>query len=219
MRHVSHELKTPLTALKEGVSLLREEVPGPLGEGQREVVDILQHNVRALQEQIESLLTLNEAAFDARRLQRAPVRLKRLLAGVVQRRELHSQARQLTVRVEAPDQSMMLDAEKMSVVLDNLLSNAIDFSPENGEVRLSVSRIDGLWRFECIDQGPGVAEEDRQRIFDPFVQGQRVAPAPRQGSGVGLSIVRELVRAMGGRVYLVPQERGAHFCVELPDEQ
>jgi len=64
-----------------------------------------------------------------------------------------------------------------------------------------------------------VAEEDRQRIFDPFVQGQRVAPAPRQGSGVGLSIVRELVRAMGGRVYLVPQERGAHFCVELPDEQ
>lgn len=219
LRHVSHELKTPLTALKEGVSLLREEVPGPLGEGQREVVDILQHNVRALQEQIESLLTLNEAAFDARRLQRAPVRLKRLLAGVVQRRELHSQARQLTVRVEAPDQSMMLDAEKMSVVLDNLLSNAIDFSPENGEVRLSVSRIDGLWRFECIDQGPGVAEEDRQRIFDPFVQGQRVAPAPRQGSGVGLSIVRELVRAMGGRVYLVPQERGAHFCVELPDEQ
>jgi len=54
LRHVSHELKTPLTALKEGVSLLREEVPGPLGEGQREVVDILQHTVRVLQEQIES---------------------------------------------------------------------------------------------------------------------------------------------------------------------
>lgn len=219
LRHVSHELKTPLTALKEGVSLLREEVPGPLGEGQREVVDILQHNVRALQAQIESLLTLNEAAFDARRLQRAPVRLKRLLAGVVQRRELHSQARQLSVRIEAPDQTLLLDAEKMSVVLDNLLSNAIDFSPERGEVCLSVSRADSLWRFECIDQGPGVAEEDRQRIFDPFVQGQRAAPAPRQGSGVGLSIVRELVRAMGGRVYLVPQERGAHFCVELPDAQ
>lgn len=219
LRHVSHELKTPLTALKEGVALLREEVPGPLGEGQREVVDILQHNVRALQEQIESLLTLNAAAFDARRLQLAPVRLKKLLAGVVQRRELHSQARQLNVVVEAPDLMPMLDAEKMSVILDNLLSNAIDFSPECGEVRLSASLVDGLWRFECQDQGPGVAEEDRQRIFDPFVQGQRLAPAPRQGSGVGLSIVRELVRAMGGRVYLVPQERGAHFCVELPDEQ
>lgn len=219
LRHVSHELKTPLTALKEGVSLLREEVPGPLAAGQREVVDILQHNVGSLQEQIESLLTLNAAAFEARRLQIGPVRLHRLLASVVQRRELHSQSRQLDIVIDAPDDIAMLDAEKMTVILDNLLSNAIDFSPEHGMIRLSVSHVDGLWRFECLDQGPGVAEEDRQRIFDPFVQGQRMAPAPRQGSGVGLSIVRELVRAMGGAAYLVPEATGAHFCVEIPDEQ
>lgn len=219
LRHVSHELKTPLTALKEGVSLLREEVPGPLAAGQREVVDILQHNVGSLQEQIESLLTLNAASFEARRLQIAPVRLPRLLGAVVQRRELHSQSRQLKIIIEAPEAVAMLDAEKMSVVLDNLISNAIDFSPEQGEIRLSVSQADGLWRFDCIDQGPGVAEEDRQRIFDPFVQGQRMAPAPRQGSGVGLSIVRELLRAMGGAVYLLPQATGAHFRVEIPDAQ
>jgi two-component system sensor histidine kinase GlrK len=218
LRHVSHELKTPLTALKEGVSLLREEVPGPLAAGQREVVDILQHNVLSLQEQIESLLTLNAAAFEARRLQIAPTRLNKLLAGVVQRRELHSQSRQLKVVIDATDETAMLDAEKMAVVLDNLLSNAIDFSPNNGVVRLTVGHVDGFWRFECIDQGPGVAEEDRQRIFDPFVQGQRMAPAPRQGSGVGLSIVRELVRAMGGSVFLVPQDAGAHFRVDIPDE-
>lgn len=219
LRHVSHELKTPLTALREGISLLREEVPGQLASGQREVVDILQHNVRSLQEQIESLLTLNAAAFEARRLQIAPVKPRKLLAAVVQRRELHSQSRQLKVFVEAADEVAMLDADKMTVVLDNLLSNAIDFSPEGGEICLSATHADGLWRFECVDQGPGVAEEDRQRIFDPFVQGQRMAPAPRQGSGVGLSIVRELVRAMGGAVYLVPQATGAHFCVEIPDEQ
>ena len=117
------------------------------------------------------------------------------------------------------DEAAMLDAENMAIVLDNLLSNAIDFSPEQGEIRLVVRHADGLWRFDCIDQGPGIADEDRQRIFDPFVQGQRMAPAPRQGSGVGLSIVRELVRAMGGAVYLVPQSTGAHFCVEIPDEQ
>lgn len=219
LRHVSHELKTPLTALKEGVSLLREEVPGQLAAGQREVVDILQHNVVSLQEQIESLLTLNAAAFEARRLQIAPVKLQRLLDTVVQRRELHSQSRQLDIVIEVPDETAMLDAEKMTVILDNLLSNAIDFSPEHGMIRFSVTHVDGLWRFDCLDQGPGVAEEDRLRIFDPFVQGQRMAPAPRQGSGVGLSIVRELVRAMGGAVYLVPEATGAHFCVEIPDEQ
>ena len=219
LRHVSHELKTPLTALKEGISLLREEVPGQLVTGQREVVDILQHNVGSLQEQIESLLTLNAAAFEARRLQIEPVRLHRLLASVVQRRELHSQSRQLKIVIEASDEAASLDFEKMTVVLDNMLSNAIDFSPQKGEIRLSVMHIDSLWRFECIDQGPGIADEDRLRIFDPFVQGQRMAPVPRQGSGVGLSIVRELVRAMSGVVYLVPRATGAHFCVEIPDEQ
>lgn len=219
LRHVSHELKTPLTALKEGVALLREEVPGPLEDNQREVVDILQHNVVSLQQQIESLLSLNAAAFESRRLRPESVELSRLLAGVVQRRELHVQSRQLKVVIETPDDSRaMLDAEKMSVVLDNLLSNAIDFSPDGAQIRLVASRPDACLRFECIDQGPGVAEEDKQRIFDPFVQGQRSAPAQRQGSGVGLSIVRELVRAMGGKVSLLPAEKGAHFCVELPDE-
>ncbi len=219
LRHVSHELKTPLTALKEGISLLREEVPGPLATGQREVVDILQHNVGSLQRQIESLLTLNATAFEARHLQIVPVRLPHLLAAVAQRRELHSQSRQVRVAIEASEETAMLDAEKMTVVLDNLLSNAIDFSPEGGEIRLVVRHADGIWRFECIDQGPGVAADDSLRIFDPFVQGQRLAPAPRQGSGVGLSIVRELVRAMSGAVYLLPETAGAHFCVEIPDAQ
>lgn len=220
LRHVSHELKTPLTALKEGVALLREEVPGPLGENQREVVDILQHNVVSLQQQIESLLSLNAAAFEARRIRATRVELPKFMASVVQRREFHAQSRRLKVLIETPALSkVMLDAEKMSVVLDNLLSNAIDFSPDGGEVRLMVNRSDSCLRFECIDQGPGVATEDMQRIFNPFVQGQRQAPAQRQGSGVGLSIVRELVRAMGGKVWLLPSEKGAHFCVELPDVQ
>ncbi|MDP3539571.1 MAG: ATP-binding protein [Azonexus sp.] len=220
LRHVSHELKTPLTALKEGVALLKEEVPGPLGENQREVVDILQHNVAGLQLQIESLLSLNGAAFEARRLKLESVELQKFMAGVVQRREFHAQSRQLKVLVETPDRAnAILDIDKMGVVLDNLLSNAIDFSPEGASVRLVVTRHDDCLSFECIDQGPGVAPEDRQRIFDPFVQGQREAPAQRQGSGVGLSIVRELVRAMGGTVSLLATETGAHFCVELPDEK
>lgn len=219
LRHVSHELKTPLTALKEGVALLREEVPGPLGENQREVVEILQHNVTGLQHQIESLLSLNAAAFEARRLELQKVDLPVFMDNVVQRRDFHAQSKQLTVLVDTSGQThAVLDPEKMSVVLDNLLSNAIDFSPDGGEVRLVVSRLAKGLRFDCIDQGPGVAPQDVQRIFDPFVQGQREAPTPRQGSGVGLSIVRELVRAMGGTVVLLPAERGAHFCVELPDE-
>lgn len=219
LRHVSHELKTPLTALKEGVALLQDEVLGDLGENQREVVEILQHNVANLQQQIESLLSLNAAVFEARSLQPARVELARLIQRIVQRRELHAQSRQVSVAVELGDLAVaVLDEEKLSVVLDNLLSNAIDFSPPGGVVRLVVRRGEAGLRFECIDEGPGIAPEDRQRIFDPFVQGRQAAPAPRRGSGVGLSIVRELVRVMGGQSGLESAERGAHFFVELPDE-
>lgn len=219
LRHVSHELKTPLTALREGVSLLQEEVPGELGEAQREVVEILQHNVISLQRQIESLLSLNSASFDARQLQYAPVALPALLADAVRRRDLHAQARQLRLKVEAADVTVSADAEKLGVVLDNLLSNAIDFSPEGGEIRLLARHENGSLTLECADRGAGVAPEDVERIFEPFVQGQRRAPSPRRGSGVGLSIVRELVRAMGGTVGLRPSGRGARFYVEIPDEK
>ncbi|HRC60260.1 MAG TPA: ATP-binding protein, partial [Candidatus Propionivibrio aalborgensis] len=74
----------------------------------------------------------------------------------------------------------------------------------------------------CIDKGPGIAAEDVERIFEPFVQGTRASPAPRKGSGVGLSIVRELMAAMGGRVLLAPcsgDATGANFQIEVPCER
>ncbi len=219
LRHVSHELKTPLTALREGVALLQEEVPGPLGIAQQEVVTILQNNVMGLQRQIEGLLSLNAAAFESNHLVRQSVGLRDFLAETARRRELHSQARQLTLSIEAPDEQVAIDAEKVAVIIDNLLSNAIDFSPDGGEIRLLAGIGDGKLRIECIDQGPGVADEDQERIFEPFVQGRRKASAPRQGSGVGLSIVRELARAMGAQVSLLPSTVGAHFLVEIPDEK
>ena len=217
LRHVSHELKTPLTALREGVALLQEEIAGPLTASQREVADILDSNARSLQGHIESLLRLNAVSLGARRVHRRPVNLKRLLGEIVQERELQVQARRLQVQSTAPSTSVLLDADKLRVIVDNLLSNAIDFSPDGGIVRIE-AKLDGpRLCLTCIDQGPGIAEEDAQRIFAPFVQGQRPAPMPRQGSGVGLSIVRELVTVMGGQIRVAaPGSAGAHFEIELP---
>ena len=171
----------------------------------------------ALQRQIEGLLRLNAAAFESSRVLRRPVAIRDFLAKATQRRELHSQARQLTLRIEATDRVVPVDAEKLAVIVDNLLSNAIDFSPDCGEIRLLATLDNGNLRLECVDQGPGVAEEDVERIFEPFVQGRRKPSAPRLGSGVGLSIVRELARAMGGCAGVLPGPAGAHFYVEIPD--
>lgn len=217
LRHVSHELKTPLTALREGVALLHEEIAGPLDGAQREVVEILDTNARSLQGHIESLLRLNAVSLGARRLHRRPVDLRRLFDEAVQDRELQIQVRRLQVVTDVPAERGLLDADKLRVVLDNLLSNAVDFSPDGGTIQLR-ARIEGERLFiACIDQGPGVAAEDAERIFAPFVQGHRPPPVERQGSGVGLSIVRELISVMDGKIQLLSADSaGAHFEIALP---
>ena len=218
LRHVSHELKTPLTALKEGVALMREEVPGELTPAQQEIVLILEHNVSTLQQQIEGLLRLNAAGGMAAGEGRELVPVSDCLAGVVQRRELHAQARRVAVVIEGePMPTLLVDGERLGIILDNLLSNALDFSPPDSTVELRYWQRDGGLFIECRDQGPGIAEEDMERIFEPFIQGRRAPPMPRQGGGVGLSIVRELVQAMRGTVKVVAAPVGAHFLVELPN--
>jgi two-component system sensor histidine kinase GlrK len=222
LRHISHELKTPLAALREGVALLHEEVVGPLNSDQHEVVAILEHNTGVLQRQIEDLLRYHATVFEFARLQKRRVSLRELLTGVVEAQRLQLQASGLRVEIEcgAGDQ-VRLDPDKLRVALGNLLANAILFSPEGSEIRLLAARAgevgDRLF-IECIDQGPGVAAADAERIFDPFVQGRRRPAAGPQGSGVGLAIVREVAAAHGGRVTLLPSAHGAHFRMDLPYE-
>jgi two-component system, NtrC family, sensor histidine kinase GlrK len=174
-----------------------------------------------LQGHIESLLRLNAIASDARRLQHRPLAIDQLIADVVRGRELQIQARKLSVECAVPAATCRLDGEKLQVALDNLLSNAIDFSPEGALIRLEAKIAGQRLQVACIDQGTGVAAEDAERIFEPFVQGRRAPPAPRQGSGIGLSIVRELTSAMGGSVHVVAGEAGsgATFEIELPFER
>lgn len=215
LRHVSHELKTPLTALREGIALLEEEVVGRLDAGQREIVDILQHNVLTLQRHIESLLRLNAVTLEASHLNLQPLNINALLNDVIRYRDLQLQARGLHVDCQAPAITRTLDGEKLRVIIDNLLSNAIDFSPEGSTIRLNANLTDKRLRITCADEGPGIAPEDAERIFEPFTQGIRPPPTPRQGSGIGLSIVREMTSAMGGTITVLPGAGGAMFQLEI----
>jgi two-component system, NtrC family, sensor histidine kinase GlrK len=218
LRHISHELKTPLAALVEGVALLEDEVAGPLGPKQHEITGILRQNTASLQNQIEDLLRYNAASFDAQHLLREPVDMAALVRRVIDSQRLQCQARSLVVMVEGGAPEIAVDAAKLSIVVSNLLSNAVRFSPEGGTVRFVLGREDGMLRLDCIDQGPGVAPADAQRVFEPFYQGERQPPGARRGNGIGLSIVREYVTAHGGTLQLLPSSPGAHFRLELPYE-
>src|SRR5205814_2201898 len=216
LRQVSHELKTPLAALREGVALLEDGVTGALSEPQREVARILRENTQSLQGRIEDLLRFNAAVFEAQRLQRRRIELRALLERVVDEQRLQSQARQLRVQVAGGPVWVEVDPDKLSTAVGNLLSNAIRFSPVGDTIRLGVSQhADGV-HIEVADAGPGVAPADRERVFEPFYRGERQPGDAARGSGIGLSIVQEFVAAHGGHVALLSDGPGARFRIEVP---
>lgn len=216
LRHVSHELKTPLAALREGVALLEEGVTGKLSESQREVARILRQNTVTLQGQIEALLRFNAAAFEARSLVRQRTELGGLLDKLIEDQSLQWKAKRLKVSVTGGPLFVDVDPEKLSMAFANLLSNAIRFSPDEGNIDISLWRTPEVARVEIWDEGPGVAETDRGRVFEPFYRGERQPPDALRGTGIGLSIVNEVVTAHGGRIELLSEGPGARFRIELP---
>ena len=226
LRHISHELKTPLASLREGVSLLEDGVAGTLSHDQREIAQILKHNTGLLQRQIEDLLRFNTAAFEARQLHRAPTNLLGLVQAQIEAQQLQWRALGLTVSATGPNPVVVVDAEKIGTAVANLLSNAIRYSPLNASVTFALRTEPGWVVLDVQDQGPGVAEADLDRIFEPFYRGERQphhtqGPDARrqEGTGIGLSIVHEYVAAHGGRIaYIAPlaDQSGAHFRLELP---
>ena len=216
LRHVSHELKTPLAALREGVSLLEDGVTGALNPAQREVAQILQQNTIALQGQIEALLRFNAAAFEARELRRQRTPLLPLIEDQIEAQRLQWQANGLTVRAEGEPLSVVVDPVKLGTALANLLSNAIRFSARGGTIAITVSSTADTARIDIDDAGPGIAEGDRDRIFEPFFRGERQPQHSVKGTGIGLSIVQEYIAAHGGRITLLPGGPGARFRIELP---
>ncbi len=216
LRHISHELKTPLASMREGVSLLEDGVAGELSHEQREIAQILRHNTALLQNQIEDLLRFNTAAFEARQLHRQTIDLLQLMEDQVDAQRLQWRARELSVTVVGEPVKIALDPEKIGTAVANLLSNAIRYSPLKGSIRLELVKFAGHVRIDFHDQGSGVAMADRERIFEPFYRGERQPQDVVRGSGIGLSIVHEYVAAHGGRVELLQDQPGAHFRIELP---
>ena len=216
LRHVSHELKTPLAALREGISLLEDGVTGALNPAQREVAQILQQNAISLQSQIEALLRFNAAAFEARDLHRQRTALLPLIEEQVEAQRLQWQAHGLQVQVEGEPLSITVDPAKLGTALANLLSNAIRFSERGGIIRFDVSGTSDTARIDISDAGPGIAEGDRDRVFEPFFRGERQPEHAVKGTGIGLSIVQEYIAAHGGRITLLPDGPGARFRITLP---
>ncbi|HYP68362.1 MAG TPA: HAMP domain-containing sensor histidine kinase [Thiobacillaceae bacterium] len=216
LRHVSHELKTPLAALREGVELLADEVGGELAPQQLEITDIMRNNARELQGLIEELIDYSRAIHEPDPIVPEAMSLQELLAPVLQRHDLAIQSKELVVSVVGPQTKLYGDRKKLETVFSNLLSNSIRFSPQEGSIELSATADGHYARIMICDQGPGVQEQDRMSIWQPFFKGRVQPSGPIRGSGLGLAIVKEYVDAHNGQVDLVERRPwGACFQVTL----
>jgi two-component system sensor histidine kinase GlrK len=216
LRHLSHDLKTPLAALREGTELLNDQVAGPLAPPQRQVVAILRDNSVKLQRLIEDLLDYQRALHAASGLQVGAIALEGLLRQSVRSHQLAAQAKGLSVALDAPAFTVWADAVKLRSVVDNLVGNAIKFTPAGGSVRVLARQNGVAATIDVMDSGPGVPLEEREAIFEAFFRGRAGAFGRAEGTGLGLAIAREFTEAHGGRIEVVSGEPGAHFRVTLP---
>ncbi|HUR20348.1 MAG TPA: ATP-binding protein [Vicinamibacterales bacterium] len=216
--NASHELRTPLTAIRGYVEALMD-APGDPVLADKFLAIIARHAER-MDRLVTDLLRL--ARLDARQetLQPARTPVAPLFTSVVSEMETAIQARRLRVQTSiAPDaHDTYGDPAKLHDVLRNLLENAINYSPEDGEVTIDASRDDGAVEIAVSDRGPGIPDADLSRIFERFYRVDRSRTRDPGGTGLGLSIVKHLVELHGGRVFARNREGGgASVVVRLPD--
>jgi two-component system CheB/CheR fusion protein len=216
---LSHELRNPLTPIRNSLYILDRVAPGDQSRRAKSVID----------RQVAHLARLVDDLLDITRITRGKIRLQRgrldLADGVRRALEDHrSLLEGHRVSVELPDEAVWVDGDptRLAQVIGNLLGNARKFTPTGGLVRLSLAKRGGMAVLEISDSGEGIEAVMLERLFEPFAQAERTLARSRGGLGLGLSLVKGIVELHGGKVeaHSDGPDRGARFTVSLPlDEQ
>jgi two-component system sensor histidine kinase GlrK len=219
LRSISHELKTPLSAIREAVELLKDGVVGTLTEDQLEVAAILRDNSIQLQKRIEDLLKFNLASSQPSHLRLSQFRIDELIRRVISDHRLSSRSKHLVIEAKLSKLEIGADKEKVKMIVDNLFSNAVKFSPMNARIVVGLTVNNGVIQLDVQDEGSGIEPKERDKVFEAFYQGRVPNKSHVKGTGLGLAIVKEYVNAHRGAITILDQEKGTHMRVLLPLEQ
>jgi len=216
---VSHELRTPLTSIRGALGLVTSGVLGDLPGKALSLLFIAQRNCVRLVRIIDELLDLRKLESGKLSLKLSPIPIFITVEGVVEAHRPEATLAGVTLHLEGLNENPQVsaDPERLAQVLTHLLSNATKFSSMGGRVVISVIREPGLVRVSVSDQGPGIPENFRNRIFQRFAQADASASRTAQGTGLGLSVSKQLVEAMGGSIGFESEiGKGSTFFVTLP---
>lgn len=216
LRNVSHELKTPLTNIREGAELLLEDSIEYAVETEKgSIAHILRNNSLRLQQMIEALLRYG-ADGDLRPEQMSEdVQLDQLVDDVIEQSQLALAARSVSLCATLKPVVVEGNARRLRIIIDNLISNAVKYTPLSGEIRVDLSATADATLLDVRDSGPGIREQDTPHLFEWFYTGPRQAGAILKATGMGLAIAQEYAHQHGGHIQLKESSIGAHFRLTL----
>jgi PAS domain S-box-containing protein len=217
---VSHELRTPLTSINGVIRLLGRGGLAPLPDSARELVNVAERNCDRLNTLINDLLDMEKIAAGKIAFELTSQDLVALIEGAVSANQPYAERHQVRFVFDHPGAGIHVqaDANRIIQVLTNFLSNAAKFSPEDGAIAIAVDTEDPGWvRVTVADQGSGIPESFRGRVFEAFTQSEAVDTRKHGGTGLGLAISKALIEKHHGRIGFYDNDpRGTVFYFDLP---
>ena len=213
---VAHEFRTPLTSLRMAVHLCTEQVAGPLTDKQAELLHSAREDCDRLQGLIDDLLDMSRIESGRVELFPLPTEAASLITAAVDEYKAEAEAKGviLNAQVTTPEISVLADRERIGHVFSNLIGNAVRYTPKGGSIILDARVANGTVRFTVADTGTGIPKEYQDRIFEKFFQ---VPDAKTKGTGLGLYIAKEIVRAHDGEIGVESKPgEGSTFWFTLP---
>ncbi|WP_141323832.1 response regulator [Myxococcus sp. AB025B] len=220
---VSHELRTPLTSISGALDLVLNFMAGDINERQRRYLSLARDSTEKLNTIVDDLLDLSKFAKGRLRMNFEVAYLDELVQRVVEKYGPAFDEKRVKVTPGLPRHPLRViaDPNRLNQVLNNLLNNAVKFTPEGGQVRVELhatSSLPGYVVLSCWNSGDPIAEDSLERIFDRFEQARTKANRTVRGTGLGLAICRNIVEAHGGRIWCEPCVDGVRFMAVLPTE-
>jgi signal transduction histidine kinase len=219
LAHMSHELRTPLNAIIGFSELMLDEVPGEINEEQRECLNNILRSGQHLLDLINEILDLSKIESGKMKLKLRNIALPRVIESL--RSEiapiLIARKQSLEISVEKGLPLVRADKAKVRQVLLNLLSNSTKFTPDGGKLKVEAAREDSWCRVSVIDNGIGIRKEDQEKIFESFRQVDTPLHGNESGTGLGLTIAKQIVEKHGGRIWVESEYgKGSKFSFTLP---
>ncbi len=213
---ISHELKTPVALIKGYVATLRREDATWDWEVVRDSLQVIEEEADRLTELIENLLDASRLQAGALKINMSDVAIDQLAFRMVERFRTQSSKHTIAADFPANFPIILGDEERLSQVFSNLISNAIKYSPEGGEIKITGQVRPDQVIICILDQGPGVAPEDIPHIFDRFYRSDNAVKTTK-GAGLGLFLARAIIEAHHGKIWVDPKPgEGARMCFSLP---